>query len=65
MDTPLQNKPEEVLEINTEDVSDNENGLNIYPVIRHLFLTVCILLAISIIIFLMYQNGKSIYDKGI
>ncbi len=38
---------------------------NIYPVVRHIFLIACILCALSFIIFLMYQNGKSIYDNGI
>ena len=45
--------------------NDEANTLNLYPIIRHLFLTLCILLAVAIILFLMYQNGKSIYDKGI
>ncbi len=47
----------------TEEVS--EDTFNVYPIIRHIFLTLCILLAIVIILFLIYQNGKSIYDKGI
>lgn len=44
---------------------EESTAINIYPIVRHLFLTICILLAIAIILFLMYQNGKSIYDKGI
>jgi hypothetical protein len=38
---------------------------NLYPSIRHLFLVISLLLAISVIVFLVYQNGKSIYDHGI
>lgn len=49
------------VEIVTEDV----DTVNVYPIVRHLFLTLCILLAIAIILFLIYQNGKSIYVKGI
>ena len=52
----------------TEETTTNSTDsseVNIYPIIRHIFLTLCILLTISIILFLIYQNGKSIYDKGI
>lgn len=64
METTLNNQQqpqdiEKIVEI------EGEESINIYPAIRHLFLTFCILLAISIIIFLIYQNGKSIYDKGL
>ena len=38
---------------------------NLYPVVRHIFLIVCILASLAIIVFLLYQNGKSIYDNGI
>lgn len=44
---------------------DENTVVNIYPIIRHIFLTICILLTVIIILFLVYQNGKSIYDKGI
>lgn len=39
--------------------------INVYPTIRHLILIICALLAVAIILFLFYQNGKSIYDNGI
>jgi hypothetical protein len=42
-----------------------EKPLNIYPALRHLFLIFCILLALSIVFLLLYQNGKSIYENGI
>ncbi len=38
---------------------------NVYQRIRHIFLIISVLCALSIIIFLMYQNGKIIYDNGL
>lgn len=38
---------------------------NIYPLVRHIFIIAIILATISIVIFLIYQNGQSIYDKGL
>ena len=38
---------------------------NIYPALRRTFLIVCVLLTILIALFLIYQNGKSIYESGI
>jgi hypothetical protein len=38
---------------------------NLYPVVRHTILIAIILLFITLIVFLMHQNGKSIYDNGI
>lgn len=38
---------------------------NLYPVVRHTILVAVVLLFITLIIFLMHQNGKSIYDNGI
>ena len=46
------------LEVVTEKV-------NIYPMIRHLMLILCILFALGIVAFLFYQNGKIIYGKGL
>ncbi len=65
MDTPLLNQQAVQNTEEIEDISEDSGKLNIYPIIRHLFLIVCILLTISIILFLIYQNGKSIYVKGI
>lgn len=65
MDTPLPNEQPVQNTTEIEEISEDSSKLNIYPIIRHLFLIVCILLAISIILFLIYQNGKSIYVKGI
>jgi hypothetical protein len=57
--TILVNNPE------IETANDDTDIVNVYPIVRHLFLTLCILLAIAIILFLIYQNGKSIYVKGV
>lgn len=38
---------------------------NAYPVVRHILIVAFVLFALSIMIFLIHQNGKSIYDNGI
>lgn len=38
---------------------------NLYPYVRHLLLAIAVLLALTLIFFLIYQNGKSIYDNGL
>lgn len=38
---------------------------NLYPVVRHILLVVFVLFSIALIVLLMHQNGKSIYDNGI
>ena len=38
---------------------------NLYPIVRHIILVVCVLFFIVLIIFLVLQNGKNIYDNGI
>ena len=47
------------------DTSDLHHKKNLYPIVRHFFLIVCILAFVAIIALLFYQNGKSIYDNGI
>ena len=69
METPPQTN--EQLENNLEIISPIEvkegekDVLVISPRIHHIFLIVCVVIAISIVLFLIYQNGKSIYDRGI
>ena len=48
-----------------EQATSPEVIINVYPVMRHIFLFACVVLTLAIIIFLTYQNGKSIYDKGL
>ncbi|MDB5259828.1 MAG: hypothetical protein JWN37_59 [Candidatus Nomurabacteria bacterium] len=43
----------------------NKKDINLYPALRRGFLIFCIIAAIFIILFLIYQNGKSIYANGI
>ncbi len=38
---------------------------NLYPAVRHIMLVVCVLFFIVLTLFLVHQNGKSIYDNGI
>ncbi len=38
---------------------------NLYPLVRHTVLIILILLFAALIIFLMIQNGKSIYENGV
>jgi hypothetical protein len=48
-----------------EKVSTVHLVKNIYPIARQIILVTCIIFSICLIIFLMQQNGKSIYDNGI
>jgi hypothetical protein len=65
MDTSLIQENNTVKMEEIVETEEDSTTVNLYPVIRHAFLTLCILLAVAIILFLIYQNGKSIYDKGI
>ncbi len=38
---------------------------NLYLTARHILLVALVLLGLSLIVFLIHQNGKSIYDNGI
>jgi hypothetical protein len=38
---------------------------NVYPTMRHIILVVSILLALTVLMFLIHQNGKSIYEHGV
>lgn len=38
---------------------------NVYPIIRHTILIACVLFTLCLIIFLIHQNGRVIYEKGI
>ena len=60
MDTvpPEQPSPEEQEITHTEEV-------NIYPTLRTTLLVLCVLFAIGLVLFLIYQNGKSIYANGL
>ncbi len=60
--------PEQNKEIINQPVLGNNEPhqkKNIYPLVRHIFIIAVTLATISILIFLIYQNGKSIYDNGL
>ena len=38
---------------------------NIYPTLRTTVIVLCFLLALFVAVFLIYQNGKTIYANGI
>lgn len=60
--------PEQNKEIINQAVTENNElhqKKNIYPLVRHIFIIAVTLATISIVIFLIYQNGKSIYDNGL
>lgn len=62
--------PENLLEeplrgIPSHEVPHPNTVKNLYPAARHILLVTCILFSVCLIIFLMHQNGKNIYDNGI
>lgn len=38
---------------------------NIYPMMRTTILAICFIITVCIVLFLIYQNGRSIYESGI
>ena len=68
MDTPLQQpstSQEHIINPPHDKVSSVSEEVNVYPLMRNILLVVSVLFAISIILLLIYQNGKSIYENGI
>jgi hypothetical protein len=51
--------------VSTPEISLVHHTKNLYPVVRHILLIICILFSITLILLLMHQNGKSIYDNGL
>ncbi len=49
----------------TYETSPVHHTKNLYPIVRHVLLVICILFSITLILLLMHQNGKSIYDNGL
>ncbi|MFA5132197.1 MAG: hypothetical protein WC444_02605 [Candidatus Paceibacterota bacterium] len=39
--------------------------VNIYPVMRTILLVVFLVLVVCVALFVIYHNGKSIYERGI
>lgn len=61
-------QPSQIYEASTQPTSEKNTfhqKRNIYPLVRHVFIIAVALATVSIVIFLIYQNGQSIYDKGL
>ena len=69
-----------ILQASMEEITQNNSEVNIsqtteknayhtetnlYPTIRTVLLSLCVILTISLVLFLIYQNGKSLYANGI
>ncbi len=61
--TPSQNN--EIKEVENGAENPYQLHTNVYPTLRTIVLALCVILAVSIVLFLIYQNGKSIYANGI
>lgn len=51
--------------VQADGVKATDNEINIYPILRTFFLGLCVFTCIAIILFLMYLNGKSVYENGV
>lgn len=61
-------QPTQLKEVITEAPSGTNElhqKKNIYPLVRHVLIIAVTLITVSIVILLIYQNGKSIYDNGL
>ncbi len=45
--------------------NDFHKETNIYPLLRTILLILAVLFTLAAVLFLFYQNGKSIYDHGL
>lgn len=46
-------------------VLPEEKEINIYPMLRSVFLVFCVIIFILAILILLYINGKQVYENGI
>lgn len=69
METTQPEKIKQNNEASTEisNITGNEyrGEVNLYPILRTTLIILCVLIVLGITAFLIYQNGKSIYDKGL
>ena len=56
---------EEQKNIAREGSTKTHHIKNLYPAARHTLLIICVLCALFLIIYLINQNGKSIYENGV
>jgi hypothetical protein len=55
----------EVVTSPTAGPSGEVHKKNIYPFVRRIFLVTLVLFVFFILFFLIYHNGKSIYENGL
>ena len=58
-------QPQEIITPTPSQGDEFHKKRNIYPLVRHVFIIAFTLAILAIVIFLIYQNGKSIYDNGL
>lgn len=51
------------IENKNQDNTQEKRVINIYPYLRAVFLTVFLLICISAIFYLLFLNGKSVYES--
>ncbi len=56
---------DEPQELSPKDTPVIYHTKNLYPAVRHIIIILIVIFCVALIIFLMHQNGKSIYDNGI
>lgn len=55
----------QIQEKNIVEENEYKGEINLYPILRTIFIILCIILVVGLVAFLIYQNGKSIYDNGL
>lgn len=48
-----------------EEAYEEHKVKNLYPAVRHILLIILVLFTLIFLVFLMHQNGRSIYEHGI
>lgn len=61
----MEPQPSPEIKPDQDPVHEEHLKKNVYPIARHVLLVTLVVLGLSIIVFLMYHNGKSIYDNGL
>jgi hypothetical protein len=46
-------------------VQETEKEVNLFPILRSILLIVAVIFSIGIILYLLYLNGKSVYENGV
>ena len=49
----------------TPETTKVNSEINLYPILRTVLISVCVLIALGFVLFLIYQNGRSIYANGL